>query len=151
MKWLILAPVKMREDTLTRYVLWLWLKPTPLRVIEGESMNERRGRETAVFKSSVELENLGLAQVVAIRGGLEGMFAVWGGTRSRTEVSLWQLPGEVRVIFFPRKFCWDLNFGARQREAFLESEPLKSWTCLKPWQGWILENLWLEDLKPAGD
>ena len=59
-----------------------------MRVIEGESMNERRGRENAVFKSSVELENLGLKQVVAIRGGFEGMFAVWGGTRSCAEVSL---------------------------------------------------------------
>ena len=44
-------------------------------------MKERR--ETAVFKSWAQLENLGLKQVEAIRGGLEGMFAVWGGTRSR--------------------------------------------------------------------
>ena len=44
-------------------------------------MKERR--ETVVFKSSAQLENLGLKQVEAIRGGLEGMFAVLGGTRSR--------------------------------------------------------------------
>ena len=47
------------------------MEPYDEHKLEGESMNERR-RKLRGLKSSAQLENLGLEQVEAIRGGSEG-------------------------------------------------------------------------------